>query len=176
MRCAWQEYLDLLPQWLKKPVDELGKEELLELRLRNGQPPELINRNGSITLTRCIRDEDLDFCINAASRYSPWAANTTALCYITAPGGHRIGICGSANSENGSIRCIRRITSLSVRVARDFTGIASNAPLVGSVLILGCPGSGKTTLLRELIRRRSDAGGQTVAVVDEREEIFPYSV
>jgi stage III sporulation protein AA len=35
------------------------------------------------------------------------------------------------------------------------------------------PGSGKTTLLRDLIRQRSEAGQGSVAVVDERGELFP---
>ena len=69
---------------------------------------------------------------------------------------------------------IREATSLCLRVSRDFPGISKGAEAVaGSVLIIGSPGSGKTTLLRDLIRQRSDTGSGSVAVVDEREEIFP---
>ena len=48
------------------------------------------------------------------------------------------------------------------------------APNSGSLLILGRPGSGKTTLLRDIIRIRSNSGQGSVAVVDERGELFPY--
>ena len=69
---------------------------------------------------------------------------------------------------------IRDVTSLCIRVARDFHGISRGADPLGSVLIIGSPGSGKTTFLRDMIRARSDLGRGSVAVVDEREEIFPY--
>jgi stage III sporulation protein AA len=68
----------------------------------------------------------------------------------------------------------RQISSLCIRVARDFPGLAQSiAFTAGSVLIIGAPGSGKSTLLRDLIRQRSDTGRGSVAVVDERGELFP---
>ena len=57
----------------------------------------------------------------------------------------------------------------------DFPDIAKTAySIQGSILIIGPPGSGKTTLLRDLIRQKSNSGLGSVAVVDEREELFPY--
>lgn len=68
---------------------------------------------------------------------------------------------------------IRTPRSLCIRVARDFPGTAEQLRNVhGSVLILGAPGWGKTTLLRDLIRQKADQGA-FMAVVDEREELFP---
>ena len=67
---------------------------------------------------------------------------------------------------------IRTASSLCIRVARDFPGLASRyACYTGSILIIGPPGSGKTTFLRDLIRQLSMR--ETVAVVDERRELFP---
>jgi stage III sporulation protein AA len=120
-----------------------------------------------------VSREDINFVINTASRYSPWAAASIAKGYLTAPGGHRIGICGQAVIKNGEMSTVREISSLCIRVARDFPGIAGDAPKTGSILIIGKPGSGKTTLLRDLIRMRSDSGKGSVAVVDERGELFP---
>lgn len=172
MICAWEAYLNLLPGWLRGDVDRLGKNTLQELRLRLDQPPLLIRKDGSLWLERLILPEDLSFCINAASRYSPWTAATSAQGYLTAQGGHRIGICGEAVVQNGEMTGIRTPTSLCLRVARDFPGIAAKAcQLAGSVLIIGKPGSGKTTLLRDLVRQFSDFG--SIAVVDERGELFP---
>lgn len=139
--------------------------------MREGAPPELVLHGGSQWLdSRCSR-EDIAFCIQSASRYSPWAAESIRKGYLTAPGGHRIGLCGLALYRNGHRSGIREITSLCIRVARDFPGIADRAPTDGSVLILGAPGWGKTTLLRDLIRQRSRRAA--VAVVDERGELFP---
>lgn len=174
MRCAWQAYLNLLPMRMREDVDKLGSETLQELRLRLNLPPELITKDGSIWLDEPVTKENLVFCVNAASRYSPWSAATAAQGYITAPGGHRVGICGTAAVTNGTMTGIVEPTSLCLRVARDFPGIAAKAAaLKGSVLILGKPGSGKTTLLRDLIRQKSDNHEGCIVVVDERGELFP---
>ena len=175
MACEWEDFLKLLPAWMQEPVNRLGKDRLQELRLRRGQPPELILRGDRLWLRQPVRQQDLDFCVNAATRYSPWSAATSGQGYLTAPGGHRIGLCGEAVLKDGVLTGFREISSLCIRVARDFSGIGKPAAeLPGSVLILGAPGWGKTTLLRDLIRLRS--GRETVCVVDERHELFPEGI
>lgn len=171
MMCAWEKLLGILPQRMRQAVDERGRYTLLELRLRQGAPPELILKEGSSWLDLPCTREDIAFVLQAASRYSPWAAESMRRGYLTAPGGHRIGLCGLALYRNGQMTGLREITSLCIRVARDHPGIARPIPEEGSVLILGAPGWGKTTLLRDLIRQRSVH--KSVAVVDERGEIFP---
>ena len=174
MKCAWQEYLDLLPIWMRNDVDKQGRDSLLEVRLRIHKPPTLVTTNGVLDLDRCVSIDDIQFCINMASEYSPWNAASISNGYITASGGHRIGICGQTVNKNGCMTGIRSPNSLCIRVARDYPGISKYADSVtGSVLVIGPPGSGKTTLLRDLIRRRSLC--EFVSVVDEREEIFPVS-
>ena len=174
MRCAWQAFLNLLPVWMRQRVDKQGRNTLQELRLRLNLPPEMITSNGSQWIEQEITPEDLRFAVNMASKYSPWAASTSAQGYITAPGGHRLGLCGDTVAVNGSISGFHTVTSICIRVARDFPDIAKNAEkLPGSILIIGSPGSGKTTLLRDLIRKKSDYIQKSIAVVDEREEIFP---
>lgn len=176
MNCAWDAFLSLLPQDMRQGVDKQGYTYLQELRLRLGQPPELVLGSTSSWLPQKVRSEDLAFVINAASRYSPWSSATAAQGYITAHGGHRIGICGLCTIHNGAMSGISKPTSLSIRVAKDYPGIANGCALSGSVLILGPPGSGKTTLLRDLIRRRSNESTGSVSVVDERGELFPFGV
>ncbi len=172
MRCAWKELLSILPIWMRQDVDESGKETLQELRLRLGRPVEFV-RTGSVSrLQRNVSEEDLNYVINTASRYSPWAATSVAQGYITATGGHRIGICGEAVVQSGVMTGVRHIESLCIRVARDVSDIATGlGNCTGSVLIIGKPGAGKTTLLRDLIRLRGRK--EPVAVVDERGELFP---
>lgn len=172
MICAWKELLSVLPPWVVSRLDERSCNTLQELRLRLGMPPQLIHKNTVQWLDRPITSDDLNFCINTASRYSPWSAQTAAQGYITAPGGHRIGLCGNAVIHDGSMAGIRTLRSVCIRVARDFPDIAR--PFCyhnGSILIVGPPGSGKTTFLRDLIRQISHH--ETVAVVDERCELFP---
>ena len=174
MRCAWEEYLRLLPPWMRSEVDRIGKAELQELRLRNGQPPKMIGVSNVHLIERAVASDDLTYVINAASQYSPWSVGTMAKGYITANGGHRIGICGDCVVQNGIMTGIRSVTSLCLRVSRDFPGMAATtAKQKGSILIIGPPGSGKTTLLRDLIRQKSNTSHNSIAVVDERAEIFP---
>ena len=172
MMCAWKELLSILPPGLRREAGAFEKEKLQELRLRINAPPEMVLSGKSQWLTEKVSRDDLNFVINTASRYSPWSASTAAKGYITAPGGHRIGLCGEAVCKNGEVAGIRNVNSLCIRVARDFYGIGKRAAeLSGSVLILGAPGWGKTTLLRDLIRQISEKA--CVSVVDERGELFP---
>lgn len=171
MKCAWQELIHIIPPWLGSAAEN-HRDSLQEIRLRLGQPTEMIHQEGSTWLHREAMEEDLNYCVNTASRYSPWAAQTTSQGYITAPGGHRIGLCGEAVTQQGAMTGIRKISSLNIRIARDFPGIGvSAANLKGSILLIGPPGSGKTTLLRDMTRQIS--GKETVSVVDERGELFP---
>ncbi len=173
MKCSWQGLLAILPLSMRPEVDKLGSEGLQELRLRLNRPVELVTNRGSRWLPIGVTAQDLNFVIHTASKYSPWAASTVSQGYITAAGGHRIGMCGDVIIKDGGNTGIHTVTSLCIRVARDFPGIAARAAgLNGNILIIGAPGSGKTTLLRDLIRQFSDSG-QAVTVVDERGELFP---
>ncbi len=172
MMCAWKELLAILPPWMRSGTEKLGAQSLQELRLRINAPPELVCADGVRELEGTIRKEDLNYCINAASRYSPWNAATAAKGYLTAPGGHRIGLCGECVLVDGQCVGIREPSSVCIRVARDFPGISSSVlDQSSSVLILGAPGWGKTTLLRDLSRRYAQE--ETVCVIDERGELFP---
>lgn len=176
MRCDWESYLKILPIWMREYVDRQGRDTLLELRLRIGSPPELVCRYDSLWMHRDVSADDLCFCINTASRYSPWAATSSSRGYVTAIGGHRVGICGKVISSEGMVKGIREPTSVCIRVARDFDGIAAGLQKVdGSILIIGKPGSGKTTLLKDLIRQKSNTGHGSVCVIDEKCELFDHT-
>ncbi len=174
MNCDWASLMDILPFWIRETVYKHKEIGMTEIRLRLGMPPEMILENTKKQLFRKVTQEDLTFCINVASRYSPWAASTVSMGFITVKGGHRIGICGSTIVKEGKVTGIHPISSLCIRIARDFSGIAKELGNISdSILIIGRPGCGKTTLLRDLIRQRAIQNSDAVAVVDEREELFP---
>lgn len=176
MICDWDAYIHLLPLWLRNDVDKLGRDQLQELRLRVGYPAELVLNCRCIYLNRPIADIDIQFVINTASRYSPWTADSLQHGYITAAGGHRIGVCGSVVTENGSTVIMKSVNMICMRVARDIRNVSQGINTTNhSVLIIGRPGCGKTTLLRDLIRRESALKIGSVSVIDERCELFPIA-
>lgn len=178
MTCCWKELMDLLPPWLRSVTERDGKDKPIgEIRLRLGKAPQYTGWGKEWNLTdRTVTGSDLSFVVNAASQFSPYAAQSIHQGYITAKGGHRIGIGGQWVIRDGVPQGTRNIRSLCIRVARDVAGVALGLPdkLGGSsTLILGPPGSGKTTLLRDLIRQISVHRTEQIAVIDQRQELFP---
>lgn len=172
MDASWQALLEVLPIWMRGDVDRLGRGELRQLRLRLGERPALELGNRVWRLDRVTEQRDLDFCVNAASNYSPWSVDSAREGFLTIPGGHRLGICGQTVVKDGCVTGFRKVSSLCLRVARDLKNVApKDCAALGSVLILGAPGWGKTTLLRDLCRSLSESSA--VAVVDSRRELFP---
>lgn len=170
MKTLHDQLRTILPQRIRPllPAEEIGN--LAEIRMRIGQPTMLTYLQRQASVGKPITTEDLSFVVNTACRYSPWNARSIHQGYLTAPGGHRIGLCGEAAGDG-----MRTVTSLCIRVAKDLHGISGRIPVQDSILILGAPGSGKTTLLRDYIRRISGSPMGSVCVVDERGEIFPFS-
>lgn len=172
MEHRFETLLQILPDQLRSQVSAGLTEEALELRLRVGERAELVCAKGSVYIPKNVTASDLNGCINLASSFSPWTTASMSMGYLTAKGGHRIGICGEVILRDGQVTGFRRVDSLCIRICRDVPGAASNLKtLSGSTLILGAPGWGKTTLLRDHCRRLS--GRFRVCVVDEREELFP---
>lgn len=172
MICAWNELLAVLPVHLRAEVNNWKSQCVEEVRLRCQAPPELVVQGKPVWLPMECTPEDMEFIVNAASRYSPWAAATSSQGFLTVSGGHRIGLCGEVAVKEGKVHTFREVHSLCIRIARDFSGIAPDLnQLDGSIVILGAPGWGKTTLLRDLIRKLS--GQYHICVADERGEIFP---
>ena len=173
MRCAWKELKAIIPPWIERQLNGADQDKLNELRLRAGQAPQRIRGQECSALTGTVKPDDLEYVLQRASHFSPWAAHTLSQGFLTAPGGHRIGVCGQSVIKDGLVSGFQHVSSVSVRVARDFPDLCSPGDYGGgSVLIIGSPGWGKTTLLRSLIRCISNEGTK-VAVVDERGELFP---
>lgn len=172
MDCDWDSLMNVLPESVRREMDAFGRAPIQELRLRAGQPPEIVFGDKFWCLPGKVTGRDLDYCINAASHYSPWSVESAAQGYIALPGGHRMGLCGEVIWQDEKPAGFRTLDSVCIRVARDIRGLAPEESVRwGSILILGAPGWGKTTLLRCIARLL--AGEKEVCVVDERQELFP---
>jgi len=181
----YQDATALLPRHLRHAALSISlreQKEAEEIRLRAGQRLCLTMGEGSLPLSGPeVTQEDLEQVVDLVTGYSRYAAaETIRQGYLIAPGGFRLGICGSAVMQDGAIAAIRDISSAAIRIPREQPGIA--VPVLdklwtdrekppASTLILSAPGGGKTTFLRDLVRQLSDPCGLRVAIADERGEL-----
>lgn len=153
-----------------------------EFRVRAGRELSVLTQTGEKSLGIKVTSGDVSEVVAAASRGSLHSvADALGAGFITAAGGHRVGVCGTAVLKGGEVAGLRDFSSVNVRISKEFRGVADavyrRLSTVGgfpSVLILSPPGGGKTTLLRDLVRLVSD-GGERVAIADERMEIAAMS-
>lgn len=149
-----------------------------ELRCRIGRPLSAVSDGAERSLSSpAVTAEELDLIVERASRSSLYShGDELRRGFLHAPGGVRIGLCGTVFSHDRQIAGIRQISSIAIRIPREARGCAAAlcrtlcADGLNNTLILSPPGYGKTTLLRDLIRCLSD-GGFRVAVADERGEL-----
>lgn len=183
----YEDACQLLPARLRSAALALSRREKAgaeELRLRAGRALCLTMPDGARALseTRVTRG-DLEQVLDKATDYSRYAAaETIRRGYVTAPGGFRVGVCGTALPEGDDNLGIKDVSSLAIRIPRLCEGVALpvlpellEGGRLASTLLLSPPGGGKTTLLRDLVRLLSQgsdlAGPMRVALVDERGEL-----
>ncbi len=193
---AYEKAAAFLPEGLQHAVLRVQisqQEKVQEIRLR---------RNGFLTLSL----PEGEYTIDAAGVLSEKPCPLTVYCnsadiektflklcdysvhshsaeikngYVTAAGGFRAGVAGTAVIENGEVTVMRDITSLCLRVAGRHEGCAcALRPLfekgIPSLLIAGEPSAGKTSMLRDIARMLCEEGNGRrfrVSIVDERGEI-----
>lgn len=176
----------LLPYELRHRVVALpasARSRAEELRLRVGQPLFILYPEGETPITGThVTADVLETVLEIASGASVHTVmEQIRNGFVPVKGGHRLGLCGTAVVQNGALVNLRELSSLSLRVARAFPGVAASVvpKLWGesgleSTLVLSPPGGGKTTFLRDLIRCVSAGEGcppKRVGVADERFEL-----
>lgn len=158
-----------------------GISQLAEIRLRTGRSAYAVRLDGK--MLRCsapFTQEEITECFHELCRNSVHSfAREIAEGYITLPGGHRVGFCGTAAAQDGKLAGLRDISSLNIRFAREVKGCAEElfagafADGLCSLIVAGKPLSGKTTVLRDLARILGES--HRVCVIDSRGELAGVS-
>lgn len=177
MRDGFGSAAALLPDGMRAAAmlqEEDVRSHAEELRLRTGFPPTLRLPEGERPFfASAVTAEALYAVLERATNASVHAvADELRQGFVSAPGGIRVGVCGTAVTD-GTVRSVRDISSLCIRIPRQVRGAGREAAervRDGSVLIVSPPGGGKTTFLRELVRTVSDDGVR-VCLADERGEL-----
>lgn len=117
--------------------------------------------------------------IRRATENSVYAVNNQLKQgFLTVKGGMRLGICGEAVVENGSVQTIKNFSSINIRIAREvkncsleiFETIMQGG--FNNTLIISPPGAGKTTMIRDILCQMSERSyTYNILLVDERYEI-----
>lgn len=177
---------EVLPLALRRKVLALpqgDRAHIEELRLRVGRPLFLLGPDGETPLSGTeVTAQTLETVLELASRSSVHTVlDQVKNGFVTIPGGHRLGLCGTAVMEGPTLANLRCVSSLCLRIARQFPGLAAEVlpklwqdDALESTLILSPPGAGKTTLLRDLIRCLASGLGcppLRVGMADERGEV-----
>lgn len=181
-----KEIFDVLPDKINSCLkDKSNLNKLQEIRVKVGKPLNIVLDNTETIFNYVIRREDVKAIIQKISNYSLYAfEEDIRQGYITIQGGHRVGLAGQCVIEDNSIKTIRNITSLNIRVCREIVG-CSNSLMnslvennrVNNTLIISPPKCGKTTLLRDITRNISNGisqiglKGKRTVIIDERSEI-----
>lgn len=171
---------DCLPPHFCDAILRSGVTPIEEIRLRRGRVLTVTARQKSIGCGVLVEERQLQEIFNRMCGGSLYAfEETIRKGYIPLSGGIRVGVCGSAACEDGSIIGIHSITGLMIRIPHAI--FVDTAPLLRTffaspttrgMLIYAPPGVGKTTLLRAIAKEISSPryGRQTV-VVDTRGEM-----
>ncbi|MBQ7874840.1 MAG: Flp pilus assembly complex ATPase component TadA [Oscillospiraceae bacterium] len=148
-------------------------EDIREIRFCVNKPIQLVTNQKNFYINeKAFSIGEIQDIFAALCEYSVHTyKNEICEGFITAEGGCRIGICGTAVYENGKIINIKDISGLNIRIPHEIIGAANKLVPYSEhgLLITGPPCSGKTTLLRDIARQKSIS--EHVVIVDERTEI-----
>ncbi|MBM7555221.1 stage III sporulation protein AA [Halanaerobacter jeridensis] len=180
----------------KVPAREI--EDLVEIRVRVNKPlllekvkqEVLVSADGEIVKNVAgayrITKKDIKETLHLMTNSSLYTLEEELKSgFLTLTGGHRVGFVGQVISDNKSIRRIKNISALNIRLCQEIIGAAdkvidnviAGTDDIHNTLIISPPRCGKTTLIRDLIRQISNGisdlnfSGLKVGVVDERSEI-----
>jgi len=157
-----EKLLVIMPQKVTSNLSVEGLDDVIEIVLDIGRPPEIRHSGGKIDKLGCdvITDDDINFVTSHLQEFTH---------------DNRSGIPGTLHRISAIRNRQGKVVGLTCRIGRVVTGTISCIKDIctqgKSILFLGRPGVGKTTKLREISRLVADELGKRVVIVDTSNEI-----
>lgn len=155
--------------------------ELNEIRIRVGKPVVVMLRSGYRVLNPLYTASSSGIAeiFERLCDYSVYSRQAElSQGFLSLPGGHRVGVCGTAARDRNGNRTVHCISSLNIRIAHECIGCSEDivkalfSDGIMGILLVGPPCSGKTTLLRDIgLKLSSQPFMRKVVLVDERAEM-----
>ncbi len=180
---SMEELAHCLPRPVARTLLQQPEGSVREIRIRSGQRAIIRTGEESLSCGQELTAQQVEQMAEALCEHALYArVEEQRSGFVTLRGGHRMGLCGRVLLQGQSVRALREISSLCIRIAGQWRGAADRLlpyltdedQRVRSTLIVGLPGTGKTTMLRDACRRLSEMGVRT-GIVDERSEIAAMS-
>ncbi len=160
---------------------QCGAPHIEELRLHAGRISTVTCASRNYPTSLILTHEELDGIFKRLCGSSLYThRQTISQGYVTLRGGIRVGICGHASMENGSVVGVRDISGLILRVPHVLTVevdpllpyLISPDRTLRSMLLYAPPTVGKTTLLASLAKTLSSSPHNVrTVVIDSKEEL-----
>lgn len=173
-----------MPNYLANELLKLSGEfcqNANEIRLRVNKPAVIMSSSGYKIICEHtpISAKDIRETFEKLCDYSIYSHQSElSNGFITLPGGHRAGICGTAATDSNGNRTLKYVSSINIRIASQYIGCSNEiferafVEKICGLLIAGPPCSGKTTMLRDIaLSLSSKPHNKNVVIVDERGEI-----
>ncbi|MGN0032021.1 MAG: single-stranded DNA-binding protein, partial [Candidatus Gastranaerophilaceae bacterium] len=154
--------VEILPDKIKQHIMYEKMEDVIEIVLDIGRPPEIRHSDGKIEYLDAsnITYEDINYITSRVQEFTS---------------DNRSGIPGTLHRISAIRNRQGKVVGLTCRIGRVVTGTISCIKDIclqnKSILFLGRPGVGKTTKLREISRLVADELGKRVVIVDTSNEI-----
>ncbi len=171
---------DCLPIHLSDALCQSGAPALEELRLHKGRVASVCAHGRTYRTGVSLSETEMNDILKRMCGGSLYAfSQSINQGYLSLSDGIRVGVCGSAALEKGSVIGVSQITGLIVRIphavnvsAKEILDCFLAQRAMRGILIYAPPGGGKTTVLRALAASLAspDYDFRTVAV-DTREEL-----
>ena len=171
---------DLLPRHLTDAVARCGAWRAEEIRLHSERFATVTCGGNNFSTGVSLRSNEMADILKKMCGGSLYAyTQTINQGFLTMEGGIRVGVCGTAATENGRIIGVGDVSGLIIRIphppeisAKPIIEILNEMKHLRGVLIYAPPGVGKTTLLRAAtLEAASGANARRTVVVDTREEL-----